>query len=39
MSTEELADPATVLRAARALAAAYIDQPGTLRPPYFDLAR
>jgi hypothetical protein len=39
MSAEELADPATVLRAARALAAAYIDQTETLRPPYFDLAR
>ena len=39
MSTEELAEPVVVLRAARVLAAAYIDQTGMLRPPYFDLAR
>lgn len=39
MSAVELADPLTVLRAARVLAAAYIDQTGPLRPPYFDLAR
>ena len=38
MSAAELADPPTVLRVARALTAAYIDQIGPLRPPYFDLA-
>jgi hypothetical protein len=39
MSAVELTDPATVLRAARVLAAGYIDQTRRLRPPYFDLAR
>lgn len=39
MSAVELANPATVLGAGRVLAAAYIDQTGPLRPPYFDLAR
>ena len=39
MTAIELADPQTFQRAAQVLAAAYLDQTGPLRPPYFDLAR
>jgi hypothetical protein len=39
MTASELADPPTIQRAAQVLAAAYLDQTGPLRPPYFDLAR
>jgi hypothetical protein len=39
MTTFELADPPILQQAAQALAAAYLDQAGQLRPPYFDLAR
>jgi hypothetical protein len=35
----ELADASTLIGAAQVLAAAYLDQTGPLRPPYFDLAR
>lgn len=35
----EIADPETLQHTARILAAAYLDQTGPLRPPYFDLAR
>ena len=35
----ELADPPTLQSMAQVLAAAYLDQAGPLRPPYFDLAR
>jgi hypothetical protein len=39
LTAMEVADPATLLPIARLLAAAYLDQTGPLRPPYFDLAR
>jgi hypothetical protein len=39
LTASELADPPTLQRTARVLAAAYLDQSGQLRPPYFDLAR
>ena len=39
MTAIELADPSTLKGAAQVLAAAYLDQTGPLRPPYFDLAR
>lgn len=39
MTASELADPVALLPAAQALASAYLDQTGPLRPPYFDLAR
>lgn len=39
LTATEVADPATLLPIARQLAAAYLDQTGPLRPPYFDLAR
>ena len=39
MTASELADPPTIQRAAQVLTAAYLDQSGPLRPPYFDLAR
>jgi hypothetical protein len=39
LTAMEVADPATLLPTARLLAAAYLDQTGPLRPPYFDLAR
>jgi hypothetical protein len=39
MTAIDLADPSTLLGAAQVLAAAYLDQTGPLRPPYFDLAR
>lgn len=35
----ELGDPATLASIAKQLAAAYLDQSGDLRAPYFDLAR
>ena len=35
----ELADPSMLKGTAQVLAAAYLDQTGPLRPPYFDLAR
>jgi hypothetical protein len=35
----ELADTSTLKDVAHVLAAAYLDQTGPLRPPYFDLAR
>lgn len=39
LSSADLEDPAMLLRTARLLGASYLDQPGALRPPYFDLAR
>ena len=39
LSAAEIVDPATLQQTARLLAAAYLDQTGPLRPPYFDLAR
>jgi hypothetical protein len=39
LTSSEIADAKTLNHAARLLAAAYIDQLGSLRPPYFDLAR
>jgi hypothetical protein len=39
ISQSELEDEAELLPYARLLVAAYIDQAGTLRPPYFDLTR
>lgn len=39
LSSADLDDPAMLLRTARLLGASYLDQPGALRPPYFDLAR
>jgi len=38
LTASQLADEATLRETARRLAAAYIDQTGPLRPPYFDLA-
>lgn len=35
----ELGDPATLASIAKQLGAAYLDQSGDFRPPYFDLAR
>ena len=39
MTAIELAEASTLKSAAQVLAAAYLDQTGPLRPPYFDLAR
>ncbi len=39
LTSSEIVDPATLQHTARLLAAAYLDQTGPLRPPYFDLAR
>jgi hypothetical protein len=39
LSSTDLDDPAVSRETARRLAAAYLDQTGPLRPPYFDLAR
>jgi hypothetical protein len=39
MTAIELADPPTLQGVAQVLTAAYLDQIGPLRPPYFDLAR
>jgi hypothetical protein len=39
LTSAQLADEVTLHQTARLLAAAYIDQTGPLRPPYFDLAR
>jgi hypothetical protein len=39
LRSSELADLATLQFTARLLAAAYLDQTGSLRPPYFDLER
>ena len=39
MTAIELADPSMLKGTAQVLAAAYLDQTGPLRPPYFDLAR
>jgi hypothetical protein len=39
MTAIELADASTLKNTAKVLAAAYLDQTGPLRPPYFDLAR
>ena len=39
LTSAQLAEEATLQQTARLLAAAYIDQTGPLRPPYFDLAR
>lgn len=39
LTVSELADLPALQRTAKMLAAAYLDQDGRLRPPYFDLAR
>ncbi len=39
LTSAEIVDPATLQHTARLLAAAYLNQTGPLRPPYFDLAR
>lgn len=39
LTSSEIVDAATLQHTARLLAAAYLDQTGPLRPPYFDLAR
>jgi hypothetical protein len=39
LAAAELGDPATLASIANQLAAAYLDQTGDLRAPYFDLAR
>lgn len=39
LRSDDLEDPAVLLRVARQLSIAYLDQTDTLRPPYFDLAR
>jgi hypothetical protein len=39
LNTAEVVDPSTLHKTARTLAAAYLDQHGPVRPPYFDLAR
>ncbi len=39
LPSTDLDDPAILLQTARVLCASYLDQDGTLRPPYFDLAR
>jgi len=39
LTAAEIDDPATLHHTACLLAAAYLDQTGPLRPPYFDLAR
>lgn len=39
LRSDDLEDPVVLLRVARQLSIAYLDQTDTLRPPYFDLAR
>jgi hypothetical protein len=39
LTATQIADPAQLEQTARLLTAAYIDQTGPLRPPYFDLTR
>lgn len=39
LTSSEVVDAGTLQTTARRLAAAYLDQTGPLRPPYFDLAR
>jgi hypothetical protein len=39
LTSTDLDDPGVSLQSARLLSAAYLDQTGPLRPPYFDLAR
>lgn len=39
VSSTDLGDPAILLETAQSLCASYLDQTGTLRPPYFDLSR
>jgi hypothetical protein len=39
LSAAEIADPVSMREAVRMLAAAYVEQIGPLRPPYFDRAR
>jgi hypothetical protein len=39
LSAANIADPSTIYQYAHLLTAAYVDQTGPLRPPYFDLAR
>lgn len=39
LSASDIANTTTLLRTAQLLGAAYVDQTGSLRPPYFDLSR
>ena len=39
LPSTDLDDPTILLQTARVLCASYLDQAGTLRPPYFDLGR